>query len=243
MHNCRLRKKIRPVTDARPPSARRSPSRLDWIFAVELDGIIGGSPYVQLAGQRPPESSPFHRNWSGGTRQLASNSGRFVNRPYKQRWPIALCVVGAARPPPNHTVSTHPPPRRIAVQAGAPTEMHHQPSRVSCSGGWGVGGGSPPRRRGFPKGRAFGPSAAGGIAGGRADFDVPRCHPRPPRSIETARGPGGRSYSEAPCSGPESLRPPVRGSPEGPRTRILWPQGSRGPRQASVHRPRRQAQK
>ena len=39
---------------------------------------------------------------------------------------------------------------------------------------------------------------------------------------KTARGPGGRSYSEAPCSGPESLRPPARGIAKGPRAGFSW---------------------
>ena len=41
---------------------------------------------------------------------------------------------------PNQTVSQLPPPRRIALQAGAPTEMYRHPPRVSRSISLGCGG-------------------------------------------------------------------------------------------------------
>jgi len=55
---------------------------------------------------------------------------------------------------PTRRYQTPPPPRRIAVQAGAQILTYRQPPRVNRSGGWGVGDGSPPQRRGIPKGRA-----------------------------------------------------------------------------------------
>jgi hypothetical protein len=64
---------------------------------------------------------------------------------------------------PNQTVSTHPPScrRQAGGRADFDAPSRSPPEPLRC---WGVGGGSPPRRRGFPKGRAFGPSAAGGKA-------------------------------------------------------------------------------
>jgi len=68
---------------------------------------------------------------------------------------------------PDQTVS-NPPAATAHRRAGGraildvPQTSPREPFRC-----WGVGGGSPPRRRGIPKGRAIGPSAAGGSCGGR----------------------------------------------------------------------------
>jgi hypothetical protein len=82
---------------------------------------------------------------------------------------------------PDQTASNLPPSRRIAVQAGAQILTHRQPPRVSRSGGWGVGDGSPPRRRGVQGRRpGFSPGGVQGRAG-------PVNRPAPQVQIKTRR--------------------------------------------------------
>jgi len=84
--------------------------------------------------------------------------------PTGQRWgPAALPFHS-----PSQTVPTHPPPRRIAVQAGAQILTHrHRPPRPPLNLARVQGDGSPPRGPGIPKGpgqRSLGPGTGAGQA-------------------------------------------------------------------------------